>query len=165
MISSNYLYSYILWSQSGISVRGAKWGKVRAEYEIYNIWQLYISSYITLDHDWVGSKVVCLSEGRGRRAKCCPTIPILQFFLALFKKGGSNGLTQTHPNRRRGRRAKWRQKRRHWGRFLATGNFCNLESEISIVICWASGVCMFTYKQAIKVMKFVSCFVCLSILV
>ena len=40
-------------------------GKVMAEYKICNIWQLYISSYITFDHVWVGSKVVCLSEGRG----------------------------------------------------------------------------------------------------
>ena len=26
------------------------------------------------------------------------------------------------------------------------------------VLCWASGVCMFTFNLTIKVMKFVSCF-------
>ena len=53
---------------------------------IYNIWCL-ATIYILI---YYGAKVVCLSEGRGRRAKWCPKIPILQFFLSLLKKGGSN---------------------------------------------------------------------------
>ena len=81
------IFLYIMEPKWYACQKGGEEGKVRAEYKIYYIQQLYISLYITFDHVWVGSKVVCLSDGRKRRAKWCPKIPILQFFLALFKKG------------------------------------------------------------------------------